>query len=231
MISNLHVVVLYAWHSLGLGSSHLFCRVMYIVNCRSLSYARPLSCFVFNNEKNWLQCCQQLSLPVLVGGYGGWYSPQGSMINLAFFFSLMHFPSYQVAQWQVSIVGIVYYFLPSHEYSLTKKVILPTQDASFNVLNQVARPLSYFFLEPSLRKVASYQLSKPTYSKDSLVSMMLFSNLQNKTNTYMGNSFPLSPGKIKKASQLGLKRKNIPAFFFCFCFFQIWLLSKHRECK
>ena len=43
--------------------------------------------------------------------------------------------------------------------------------------------------------------------------MALFSDLQNKIDTYNGNYFPLTPGKIKKLSALGMKRKNIPVLF------------------
>jgi hypothetical protein len=44
--------------------------------------------------------------------------------------------------------------------------------------------------------------------------MALFSKLQNKTNAHKGYSFLPTPGKIKKTSELGLKRMNLLAFLF-----------------
>lgn len=43
--------------------------------------------------------------------------------------------------------------------------------------------------------------------------VVLFSDLKNKTNAHSGNSFLLTPRKIKKALELGLMRKNVPALF------------------
>lgn len=92
-------------------------------------------------------------------------------------------------------------------------MVLPPQDADFNILNQVVEPLPVFF-ESRLRKVASCQtLQNYNYNNDVPVSMALFLELQDKTNVGTDNSSPWTPGKIRKASELGLKRKHIPALF------------------
>lgn len=54
--------------------------------------------------------------------------------------------------------------------------------------------------------------------------MALFLDLQNKIDAYNGISFPLTPGKIKKSSGLGMKRKNISALF-------VFASSRYGPCQ
>lgn len=96
----------------------------------------------------------------MVGRHSGWYSQQGDILTYLSFLNV--FPLTKgspAASPPVRVMPFPSPLLPpSHEYNLTEKVVLPSQDAYFSVLHQVKKTLTYFIPRLKLKKTAFSKL-------------------------------------------------------------------------